>query len=44
MYLKYGAKWGQGYYCSLIKNRTRAFDWHRKQWPWTILNAKIWFY
>jgi len=26
---------------SSIESRTRAFDWHRKQWPWTMPNTKI---
>jgi len=47
-YLRNGARYDKGYYCSLIGNRVRAFDWYQNQrpwftlkWPWTIIMHSV---
>jgi len=34
LYLNNGARYGLGYYQSLIGSHTLALDCHRVQWPW----------
>jgi len=36
-FLRNGARYGKGYYWSLIGNHIRAFDWYQNQRPWLTL-------
>jgi len=43
-YLRNDARYDQGFYNGLIRNRICAFDWYKNHRPWMTLNGRYALY